>query len=312
MAKRPLARGGSNVRPAPFELTPKAVRRLIDDRLPLPATVTVKLVPLLPIKLVDMPRGGEPVRQPGGDACSAEREVPFLTKVRSAAARQRALERALVKVCEVDSAPDLLTQSTQLRLPVHPIPHCAGQPSDIIEPAAAQVGRASRKGRDRANGSKEGNHAARPTESDAVEALTAPDREARPGFYSEGAGTARLLRAGRARSRAEAAEAAARRVTRAAEIAAAEDDLMSEFSAALARARARRDGLGGEIKRPLPQSDNARLAAAFARKAETRVKRVETAPLQPAPTRESCPRCGIPGWKGCDHFLPCEPERPAQ
>lgn len=29
-------------------------------------------------------------------------------------------------------------------------------------------------------------------------------------------------------------------------------------------------------------------------------------PIGPAPSREECPRCGIPGWKGCDHFLPCE------
>ena len=27
----------------------------------------------------------------------------------------------------------------------------------------------------------------------------------------------------------------------------------------------------------------------------------------PAPSRDGCPRCGIPGFKGCDHYAPCEP-----
>ena len=26
----------------------------------------------------------------------------------------------------------------------------------------------------------------------------------------------------------------------------------------------------------------------------------------PAPSADPCPRCGIPGFKGCDHFAPFE------
>ena len=57
-----------------------------------------------------------------------------------------------------------------------------------------------------------------------------------------------------------------------------------------------------------PQDEGKRLAAAFAAKAAKKSTSVTaaTGPSEPAPSREECPRCGIPGWKGCAHWLPCE------
>jgi hypothetical protein len=50
--------------------------------------------------------------------------------------------------------------------------------------------------------------------------------------------------------------------------------------------------------------DFKRLAAAFRSKSAPPAMR--TRKLQPALSREECARCGIPGWKGCEHQLPCE------
>ncbi len=59
-----------------------------------------------------------------------------------------------------------------------------------------------------------------------------------------------------------------------------------------------------ELKKP-PRIDWAKVAAAHKAKG-AKSRSAPAAPLPPAPTRESCPRCGVPGWKGCDHFAPCE------
>ena len=57
--------------------------------------------------------------------------------------------------------------------------------------------------------------------------------------------------------------------------------------------------------RPEPKIDWSRVAAAHAARPAPPAP-VRSAPLEPAPNREECPRCGILGWKGCAHFLPCE------
>lgn len=63
-------------------------------------------------------------------------------------------------------------------------------------------------------------------------------------------------------------------------------------------------GNGIALKRA-PKIDVVRLVRAHRAKDAARPKNA-LAPLFPAPSREECPRCGIPGWKGCEHFLPCE------
>lgn len=74
-------------------------------------------------------------------------------------------------------------------------------------------------------------------------------------------------------------------------------------AAELIREATRGEALCLEKPRPI---DWARVAAAHRKHAP----RLATArkPIGPAPSREECPRCGIPGWKACDHFLPCEDE----
>lgn len=79
---------------------------------------------------------------------------------------------------------------------------------------------------------------------------------------------------------------------------------MAEFSAALARVQQRRQSKAGAITKPAtPKIDGQAIAAAHARK-----KAVPPPPKKP-PTRRAlgpgeCHRCGIPGFRGCDHFLP--------
>ena len=67
---------------------------------------------------------------------------------------------------------------------------------------------------------------------------------------------------------------------------------------------------GAAVRLPQPvEIDWARVAAAHRAKASApRVKPVRDLPV--APNREACPRCGIAGWKGCAHQLPCEAGAP--
>ena len=60
----------------------------------------------------------------------------------------------------------------------------------------------------------------------------------------------------------------------------------------------------GEILRPKP-IDQAKLVAAYRTKA-ARSQRPKPQPTEPSPTLEACVHCGIPGGKGCDHWLPFE------
>lgn len=62
-------------------------------------------------------------------------------------------------------------------------------------------------------------------------------------------------------------------------------------------------GNGIALKRA-PKIDLDRLVRAHRAKAAHPPKKNHR-PLTPAPSREECPRCGIPGSKGCAHFLPC-------
>lgn len=67
-------------------------------------------------------------------------------------------------------------------------------------------------------------------------------------------------------------------------------------------------GNGIALKRA-PKIDWKRVAAARRAKAAAKPAPAPR-PLFPAPSRDACPRCGIPGSKGCAHFLPCEDAPP--
>lgn len=133
------------------------------------------------------------------------------------------------------------------------------------------------------------------------------------GFYSEAATKARAQEAGRKRARAESDAEAQRKLARRAARVEFEEQANEEFQAALARAKARRES-GVEVIMPkgaVSSTSGARLAEALRRRRSPAAKsKAVPAQLTPAPSREECPRCGIPGWKGCDHFLPCEDQPP--
>lgn len=58
----------------------------------------------------------------------------------------------------------------------------------------------------------------------------------------------------------------------------------------------------GEIKRP-PKVDWGRVAEAAKRQAHAPpVARAKV--LQPALSKDPCRRCGVPGFRGCEHQLP--------
>ena len=129
------------------------------------------------------------------------------------------------------------------------------------------------------------------------------------GFYSEAAAKRRAQQAGIGRARADRQAEESRRNERRSDRAAADAAAIEDFQAALAKARARREA-GVEIiapKRAAPVASGAKLAEALRQRSRAAPARlVQVTPLEPALSREECPRCGIPGWKGCDHFLPCE------
>ncbi|MEQ1499172.1 MAG: hypothetical protein ABL914_10960 [Novosphingobium sp.] len=131
------------------------------------------------------------------------------------------------------------------------------------------------------------------------------------GFYSDAMAKRRAQQAGVGRARADRAALEARRIERRSQRAAGEADAIDEFQAALAKVRARRESGSEVILRQAqderPKMDGAKLAEALRQRSQSVPARPkQAASLEPAPSREECPRCGIPGWKGCAHFLPCE------
>lgn len=78
------------------------------------------------------------------------------------------------------------------------------------------------------------------------------------------------------------------------------DDLMGQFSSALARVSARRSGaVPAKAK-----IDGSRIAAALSRRPAPQPPIPKPQPNRQALSGEECAFCGIPGSKGCDHFLP--------
>lgn len=64
--------------------------------------------------------------------------------------------------------------------------------------------------------------------------------------------------------------------------------------------------LAGELPGDLRISPK-RLAAAYRERSRQVLPVKRAAPMTQAPSREPCPFCHVPGFKGCAHFLPFEP-----
>lgn len=216
---------------------------------------------------------------------------------------------------KIPKQPKAVSAPVQIRLPIHPIPHVAGQ-AEVKSCSRSPVKESGRDGM-AARESVSQNPLAKP-EAGALAAgekrsptpPTPDSGTSGAGFYSEAAVKARAQEAGRKRAHAENAAKAERKLSRRSAQADFEDRAVSEFEAALAKVRARKAGAVEVIapKPAAPQDEGKRLAAAFAAKAVQKSTSVPaaTGPTKHAPGREECPRCGIPGLKGCAHFLPCE------
>ena len=55
----------------------------------------------------------------------------------------------------------------------------------------------------------------------------------------------------------------------------------------------------------LNEADRKRLAAAYRDRQRAAPRRA--APTMQAPSPEACRKCGVPGSKGCEHYLPLAP-----
>lgn len=92
---------------------------------------------------------------------------------------------------------------------------------------------------------------------------------------------------------------------------AADEDVLEEFAGALGRVKARRSGEVREIRKAAPSIDFARLAAA-ARARSSAAKPAPKVPTRHALSADPCRKCGIPGFRGCEHQLPYEEYTPAE
>ena len=83
-----------------------------------------------------------------------------------------------------------------------------------------------------------------------------------------------------------------------------DDTGTDRFRQAMKRLDARKADRARVLTRDKPaRVDGAQIAAAFARKKLAPPPPPEP-PTERALTREECKFCGVPGFKGCDHFLP--------
>lgn len=288
--------GLTNLRPAPLFLRPSLVRALIGDvRLIASAVTSVPVLGQLADQVLAAPKNDEITRfdvahEPASnDTRSAPTLLSTADRAGSRAAQAPAGTNDRVGGGVMD---EVVNACAQLTVSDEPEPAQL-----VLPPAATGVSRLP----------------------DRSSAATARPPAFASGFYSEGETRRRLQHAGTVRTHAERKLAAERKIARSAEAASAADSAFDEFSAALARAKARREGAVVEVKAPAKpdgQIDPKRVAAAFAARQAPSTGSGRTTsklPLKPALTREECLRCGIPGWKGCAHFLPCEdqPERPS-
>lgn len=335
---------GRQLRPAPFALTPKAVRRLVDSALPLPASVKVALIPVLPIKLVDQcPRGSAPVAKPRRAAkprlvavpdSNQVETLPALTDSGDVPARVAPAEESapVLQLVKVDPAtlegwpdaplpgvdehegadPDLdrpeLPASEPEQEPYYAPDNAIGQaipqgrqvvfplPGKPMKPVAEE--RAHWRAPELVPESLPEVEALqeeqlRIAEAHAAQLRTAPQED--ENVFDLAANPTRLPPPIRGKRAAIVID----------EIGFAEP---VELPPAGGRERLRQlaQGLAEKRAAQAAKIDWARVAKAHRRAAPAKSASVLAAPLHPAPSREECPRCGIPGWKGCAHFLPCE------
>lgn len=326
----------SNLRGAPLFLRPSVVRQLVGDLAAIRQAVV--RVPLLPIKLVDRPRPSEDPRLAKANDDIAELPVaPAVAGVASGS--DRVLRQAQDDREAEGSAPVVRIQAEEpepIDWPDAPLPEHADPDLDRPEPDADHIESAATclSNVDRAGYaalapegtsgevacvgmSSPANASEQPTESKVCSRLPVKESgldgmAARESVNPTQRALPDPLRNTAGEKHSPTIQPALRNLGRRKSVQKAIE--IEEPKAGRERIRAMAEKLAAK-RRAEAGIDYAKLAEAHrnssgARPASARVAR----PLEPAPSREECPRCGIPGWKGCDHFLPCadQPKAPPE
>lgn len=266
---RKLCRG--NLSPAPFSITPSVVARVL--ALAARPVARAMLVPLSPVRLVDRPRRSED---------------PRLAKANDDQAKQSSFSRVPLqeygrKTMADGGGVSLNPQALVDRgeAPPHPIHESTTTDNATADHAGGCEGRTAE------------------VTSGAVDGGLFPPANARQPHNKPGRGeTLPSRRSGKSYAQ---------------EIARHADELEGRTVIAITRCpgkpnphlkiiRAAAEALRVKAEAKI---DWARVAAAHAARPGPQAQPVAP-PLEAAPSREECSRCGIPGWKGCAHFLPCD------
>jgi|GEM_PF-6882271 len=294
----------SNLRGAPLFLRPSVVRALVEDVHVIAQAVTQ--VPLMAEKLVDIPRRSEDPR------LAKANDDDFSRLPVKESGRKRKAERGEVSLIpQAISGSEFETKVGPETLETSPIP--------IPESAATRLSREDRAGLpaqapEGSSGGVDGGASSIPANACEQRTKPASSGSPRPEEAAPVPSTAKLSGFERMPSRSSAAPSsipAERSMRLPPPIKTPEarqratQPVAAEPFAGPDRIRAMATKLAAR-RAATAQLDPARFAAAFARQSAEKSRSVpaKAKPLEPARSREECPRCGIPGWKGCTHFLP--------
>lgn len=308
-----------NLRPAPFYLRPSVVRALVGDVAAIRKAVVD--VPILPIKLVDQPGASEEItrfdaahREPDNDeteqrepasagkGCQPGRVAPTEESDPIAPAARDGSDSPEDQEYEVCGRVPV-KESGQSTMPARgdvsrtlPVTEALPQPNTKAEVPTADnaggcEGRAPEGLSRSALGTCDPVNARQPRTSTSAEEQLHPEPAPRPTDNLRNQARKRDVMY-RNRVNADARE---------------HEVPVDQVLLRAAQIRMEADQVASRVA-PKAKIDWTRVAAAHRAKGSA-APRSPRKPLEPAPTREECPRCGIPGWKGCDHFLPCEDQR---
>lgn len=265
-----------NVKPAPLFLRPSVVRAMVDDLAAIRQAITAKAVvnvPILPIELVDRPRRSEDPRLAKANDDIFEQREP--------AGAGEGCQPGWVAQPDGPSAPVKPSRGEDpapIDWPDAPLPEVINQQNTTAEsPTADHAGGCEGRAPEGTSGSAVGDIG--PANARQPRPIEKPLRNlARKSDVMY-----------RSRINADARE-----------LEHPVDTVVSRLAALRQESDTHAVRLAPKVK-----TDWARVAAAHRAKSAATTKSA-VKPLVPAPSREECPRCGIPGWKGCTHFLPYE------
>lgn len=271
-----------NIKPAPFAITPDVVARVIALTTPRPAPRVID-VPILPVKLVDRPRRSEDPR-----LAKANDDIPEQRKPADAG-----------EGCQ----PGRVARPEEPSDPSFP-PVVGG--SDVLDAEPkSQIAKSRDPKADHAGGFE--GRTPEGTSGVDLGSAHAPANARQPRKSAANGGGHMQFDAPRRPDEPLRNQARKRDVMYRNRVNAEARELELPVDHVVERARLIREEADQIARRvaPKPQIDWSRVVAAHRAKSAKGPK-APPAPTEHAPNREECPRCGIPGWKGCAHYLPCE------